>query len=110
MAVANQDSNTMSILFGIGDSLGSFYAKTDYPVGTTPWGIAIGDLNSDGKRDVAVTSTNGVVSVMMNTGNGAFAAKADYPIGSTARSSGSGCRASGGRRDKMLMRSIPPVS
>jgi len=53
-----------SLNIGVG---GSFATKVDYPTGTTPYSVAIGDLNGDGKADLAVTNYNSTsVSVLIN--------------------------------------------
>ena len=54
LAVANCDSNTVSVLLGNGD--GTFGAKTDFATGSGPGSVAIGDLNGDGKPDLAVAN------------------------------------------------------
>ena len=61
---------------------GSFQAKVDYATGDLPDSVAIGDLNGDGKPDLA-TANNGEdsVSVLLNRGDGSFEAKRDYPTG-----------------------------
>lgn len=62
----------------------SFAAKLDLTVVGSPYGVAIGDVDGDGKPDVvAVNSTTGanVVSVLRNTstpGNLSFADKIDF--------------------------------
>jgi gliding motility-associated-like protein len=89
----NQGSNTISILrntstpgFFFG---GSFESKWDLACGTYPIGIAVGDIDGDGKPDIAVANfLNNSVSVFRNTstpgsfGVGSFAAKVDFPTGS----------------------------
>src|SRR2546427_217673 len=68
LVVANSDSNTVSILLGTGT--GSFAAKTDLATGagTRPFSIAIGDLNGNGQRDLAVANVSAnTVSVFLNT-------------------------------------------
>src|SRR5439155_18904413 len=54
LAVANSVNpftGTVSVLLGNGD--GSFGIKTDYDTGPGPSSVAIGDLNGDGKPDLA---------------------------------------------------------
>ena len=51
-------------------------------MGSYPQAVAIGDLNGDGKPDLAVA--NGLsnnVSILLGIGNGNFAAGANFPVG-----------------------------
>jgi len=46
----------------------SFAAKVDFATGTNPYSVSIGDLDGDGKANVAVVNyTTGTVSVFRNT-------------------------------------------
>ena len=71
---------SVSVLLGNGD--GSLGAKTDYDPGDH-YAVAIGDLNADGKPDLAV-ETNGAVSVLLGNGDGTFGAHADFGTGGFA--------------------------
>jgi VCBS repeat protein/flagellar hook capping protein FlgD len=67
LATANttQPTSFVSVLLGNGN--GTFATKMDYPSGAGPDCVAIGDLNHDGKRDLAVADANvGKVSVLLN--------------------------------------------
>ena len=91
LAVANYSSNNVSVLRNTGSAGSpSFAAKVDYPTGTNPYSVAIGDLDGDGKPDLAVTNnSSATVSVLRNTGSAgspSFAAKVDYPTGTYPQS------------------------
>jgi FG-GAP-like repeat len=62
----------------------SFSRARNYATGYGPWSVAIGDLNGDGKPDLATANLNGrTVSVLLNRGDGSFRARRDYAIGAT---------------------------
>jgi hypothetical protein len=75
LAVLNQASNNITILLGNGD--GTFGTAADYamPSDTTPGSMAIGDLNGDGRADIAVagfTSQVGVITVFLANPDGSL--------------------------------------
>ena len=80
IAVANNSSNTISVLKGNGD--GTFGAKTDYEVALRPYGVVTVDLNGDGKLDIvtgaATFSLSSNVSVFLGNGDGTFQSRIDY--------------------------------
>ena len=78
LAVANQSSNTVSILLGKGD--GTFQAAQNFATGAGPQSLAVGDFNGDGKPDLATAGPAGV-SILLNNGNGTFAAPVNYGVG-----------------------------
>lgn len=87
LASANSSSGTISV-FKNNSTPGalSFLAKIDFITGASPFWLAAGDLNNDGKPDLA--SANGVasnsVSILRNTstpGNISFAPKSDFDGG-----------------------------
>jgi hypothetical protein len=78
-------ANTVAVLLNTGAS--GFQAKLEYPTGIGPESIAIGDLNSDGKPDLATANPEGSsVSVLLNRGDGSFQTKVDYWAGRIPRS------------------------
>ncbi len=63
----------------------SFESAASYAAGTSPTAVAAGDLNGDGKPDLAVTNQNGV-SILLNDGSGHFSAGAAYTVGTNPQS------------------------
>ena len=89
LAVSNGNGNSVSVLKNT-STVGSlsFATHVDFTTGTSPFSVCIGDLDGDGKPDLAVTnySTIGSVSIFHNTGSVgtiSFAPKADYTTGNT---------------------------
>ena len=95
LAVANQGINSVSafrntsVIGAITSS--SFAAKVDFTTGTSPFSVAIGDIDGDGKMDLAVANnTSNTVSLFRNTSTSgtittsSFAAKVDFTTGSGA--------------------------
>jgi hypothetical protein len=76
-------TNAINVFLGTG--AGAFGGKVDYSTGTSssPSHVAIGDLNNDGFKDLAVSnSLSDKVSVFTNTGTGSFGTRRDYSTGS----------------------------
>jgi hypothetical protein len=95
LAVANFNSNTASILLNTtptGAPTPTFATKVDFPTGSNPASVSIGDINLDGKPDLAVANLGSdTASILLNTTpTGAptptFATKVDFPTGSNPRS------------------------
>ncbi len=67
-----------------------FQPRVDYPVGPSPFSVAVGDFNGDGHLDLAVTNsavgnevgqTSNGVSILLGNGDGTFQPHVDYPAG-----------------------------
>ncbi|MFM7486515.1 MAG: FG-GAP-like repeat-containing protein, partial [Cytophagales bacterium] len=91
LTVANYGSNTVSVFRNTGSSGTVSYAtKVDVATGSLPRSVAIGDLDGDGKPDLAVANEGSdSVSVLRNTGSRgtvSFAAKVDFTTGADPRS------------------------
>ena len=57
-------------------------ASLTFDTGSAPRAIAIGDLNNDGRADLAVANAgSNSVAVLLGIGGGAFAPRVDYPAG-----------------------------
>jgi hypothetical protein len=82
LAVANRDSDNVSILLGNGSGGFTEPVGSPFAVGTNPVSVAVGDLNLDGKPDLAVTNSNsGNVTILLGNGNGGFTKPAGSPAG-----------------------------
>ncbi len=85
LAIANSDSNDVSILPGDGN--GTFRAATSYDAGAGPFSLAAGDFNNDGKPDLVVAdrySTDNVITLLLGNGDGTFEAGGSFPAGEGA--------------------------
>jgi hypothetical protein len=70
----------VSVLSGNGD--GTFQAAVNYPVGTVPHSVAVGDLNQDGLLELVVANAySNTISVLGGNGGGTFAAAANLGTG-----------------------------
>ncbi|MEG4178186.1 FG-GAP-like repeat-containing protein, partial [Microcoleus sp. S13_C3] len=90
LAVANFNSNTASILLNTtptNATTPTFATKVDFPTGTNPFSVSIGDINGDGKPDLATANRgSNTASILLNTTptnatTPTFAAKVDFPTG-----------------------------
>ena len=90
LAVANVASNVgyggngrVAVLLGNSD--GTFQPAVPYDAGGMyAWKIAVGDVNADGKLDLAVATNYGLVRVFLGKGDDTFPVWSDYTIGSAA--------------------------
>jgi len=71
---------TVSILLGTGT--GSFGPATNFAVGSYPSSVAIGDLNGDGKLDLAVANfSSNNVSILLGDGTRSFGPRHELRCG-----------------------------
>ena len=60
----------------------SFFPRIDAPAGTGPYGVAMGDFNGDGVRDLVVADiSSNAVSVLLGNGDGTFRAPLTFATG-----------------------------
>ena len=76
LIVANANGPSVSILLGQSD--GTFGAKTDFSLQESPGVLVASDFNSDGKIDIAVTGRSGV-TVVPGNGDGTLGTPVTYP-------------------------------
>ncbi len=95
LVVANNDDNTVSV-FRNSSNRGSvsFANKVDFTTGLHPYSVTFGDMDGDGKPDLAVSNSgSNTVSVLINTstsGSISFATKVDFATGGYPRSVSTG--------------------
>ncbi len=93
LAVVNQNSNTVSLLLGSGDSTfdGTFSEATNSPtqVGNSPVAIAAGDLDGDAVADLAVVNQGaGSLTILLNNGDATFTQPTGSPLATAATPAG----------------------
>ncbi|MDO7850967.1 T9SS type A sorting domain-containing protein [Hymenobacter convexus] len=82
IVVANNLTASVGVLLGLGG--GGFAAVTTYStgVGSQPVGVALGDVNGDGRLDIVTgNSLPGTVGVLLGQAGGGFGAVASYSDG-----------------------------
>lgn len=76
----NNSSGRVCVFLGNGD--GTFQSPSFYSTGTRPFSIAVGDLNRDGKIDLAVADyASNTVAILLGQGDGTFQTQVDYATG-----------------------------
>ncbi|MGD0618589.1 MAG: FG-GAP-like repeat-containing protein [Bryobacteraceae bacterium] len=89
VAVINPYASRTGVTIYIGDSTFMPVSVATFQTGYLPTGLAIADLNHDGKPDIVVadlqvgqTADNGDIAVLLNNGGGSFANPVKYMPGS----------------------------
>jgi len=83
LVVTNNSSSTVAVLLGNGD--GTFQTATTYDsgYGGAPLGVAVADVDGDGKPDIVVADfgMSGLLGVLLGNGNGTFQTALSYGSG-----------------------------
>jgi hypothetical protein len=87
IAVSVTTTDSVAILLGVGD--GTFQPVVNYDVEGSPQGLAVADLNRDGKLDLAVSNEcgadpacrKGTVSILLGKGDGTFQHQLSFAAG-----------------------------
>ena len=86
LAVANSSSDKVSVLRNTSTSGSiSFAGKVDYATGSSPHSVCIGDIDGDGKPDLALANNAGTLTVYRNissSGSFSFDSRVDFTAGS----------------------------
>ncbi len=109
LAVVNSDvaGSTMIVLVGNGD--GSFPDARHFPAGASPYSVAVGDFNRDGRPDLATANLESAnVSVLLGNGNGSFQAARNFSSGNRPRSVAVGDFNGDGRQDLVTANNTNP--
>src|SRR5690606_11968473 len=110
MAVANATGHSISVFRNTGNAGNVTYSRQDIAFGSvaTVMGLATGDIDGDGKPDLAASVTNGnYVSVLRNistgVGNIGFEAELQFPVQSSPASLDIGDIDGDGRPDLVVV-------
>jgi hypothetical protein len=85
--LANNDDGDIAVLLGDGNGGFRRAAGSPFPVGPSPYPIAVGDVNGDGKPDVVAPNSGPkrrTVTVLLGDGRGGFRPALGSPFDTTA--------------------------
>ncbi|MEZ6232732.1 MAG: VCBS repeat-containing protein [Phycisphaerales bacterium] len=87
LATSNNHSTSRSVTVLLNDTAGDFSSRFDIPIAQgAPYKLAAGDLNGDGRPELAVSlmNHNPAFVVLTNNGSGGFAPPVPYTVGPVA--------------------------
>src|SRR6185436_17591231 len=92
-----------AVVVRLGDGAGAFGSPLSYEVGRFPYSIVAGDVNGDGKIDLATANNNSAdMSILAGHGDGTFAATVAYDAGGLPTSLAGGDFNADGRLDFVI--------
>ena len=80
---ANSGANAAAVFLngrGCSTNCGTFAAPVNFDIGYSMNALVLGDLNRDGKPDMAVAKVSDAVAVRMGNGDGTFGAQTEYAV------------------------------
>jgi hypothetical protein len=82
LAIAHLNSGSVSVLLGSGSGTSfSFAPGSPFAVGTRPASVAAGDVNADGRIDLAVAiADDDAIAILIGVGNGMFIPNVNSPV------------------------------
>jgi Flp pilus assembly secretin CpaC len=89
LAVVDRTTNQVSILLGNGDGTFAEAPGSPIAVGKAPVALALGDLNGDGRPDLAVVNAaDNSVTILLNNGDATFSQPGGSPLATGGTPSG----------------------
>jgi hypothetical protein len=91
LATVNNSDNDVSVVFGDGRGNFTLAPNSPFPVGPSPYPLALGDVNNDGRLDIVATTTatgplrsqqlpfSRALTLLLNDGRGGFR-KTELPL------------------------------
>jgi large repetitive protein len=102
LAVAQESSNTVTVLPGRGD--GSFKPGASYTTGNGPVSLIAADLNGDGKADLITSNqAENTFSVLLANGDGTFKPSLNFVAGNSPAAVAAGVFSSSGHTDLAIV-------
>lgn len=85
LAIVEQATNNLTILFGNGDGTFSEAASSPFSTGKSPVALASGDLGGNARADLAIVNqTDATVTILLNNGDGTFSPGPNSPLSTPA--------------------------